>query len=214
MVHEMKKYIRIFPRTRYFLFALCAYVAACGKSYAPEQQAHIAAVEKSRREKDEWMKNDPSSPFKRDTTAHYSPLKYFDVNPDFVFSSRLYENERKDTVIIFGTKGEERKVVKYGYVLWLREENESTINVYKGIGRTGKEYYSIWFTDRTTGQETYDVGRYLDFELDPDPAFLYTIDFNAAYNPYCAYSAQFSCAVPAKEDHLDIAIEAGEKNFH
>ncbi|MCL4278406.1 MAG: DUF1684 domain-containing protein, partial [Ignavibacteriaceae bacterium] len=80
--------------------------------------------------------------------------------------------------------------------------------------RTGEPYYSIWFTDKTTGKETYGVGRYLDFELNENPDFIYTIDFNKAYNPYCAYSAMFTCPIPRKEDYIDMSIEAGEKNFH
>jgi uncharacterized protein (DUF1684 family) len=187
---------------------------SCGKTYTPEQRAYIASIEQSRHEKDEWMKNDPSSPFNKDSSIHFSPLKYYPVDPDFVFTSALYENEKKDTVIIFGTKGEERKVVKYGYAVWKRRNEEWKINVYKGVSRTGHEYYSIWFTDRTTGKTTYGVGRYLDFDLNPDKEFLYTIDFNKAYNPYCAYSALYSCAIPSKEDYIDVAIEAGEQSFH
>ncbi|HEX9251924.1 MAG TPA: DUF1684 domain-containing protein, partial [Ignavibacteriaceae bacterium] len=53
-------------------------------------------------------------------------------------------------------------------------------------GPQGQSYYSIWFTDKTTGKETYHVGRYLDFELNDDPEFVYELDFNRAYNPYCA----------------------------
>ena len=75
-------------------------------------------------------------------------------------------------------------------------------------------YYSIWFTDKTTGEVTYGVGRYIDFEIHPDKDFNYTVDFNLAYNPYCAYSPEYSCAIPTKEDYIDLAIEAGEKNFH
>lgn len=187
---------------------------SCGKTYTPEQEAYISTVEQARIEKDFWMENDPSSPFNKDTTVTFAPLNYYPVDPDFVFKSRLFAFEQKDTIIIFGTKGEERKVVKYGYVLWERSGGEQRITVYKGVSRTGKEYYSIWFTDRTTGKETYHVGRYIDFELHPDPEYVYTVDFNGAYNPYCAYSPQFSCAIPSKEDHIDAAIEAGERNFH
>jgi hypothetical protein len=78
----------------------------------------------------------------------------------------------------------------------------------------GEPYYSIWFTDKTTGKDTYGVGRYLDFELKDDPEFIYTIDFNRAYNPYCAYSSLFTCPIPRAEDYIDMEIEAGEKNFH
>jgi uncharacterized protein len=201
----MKKYI--------FFFGIL-FLSSCGKNYSPEEKAYIASVEKERKEKDEWMKNDPSSPFNQDSSIHFAPLKYYDVNPDFKFQSGLHEYEKKDSIIILGTKGEERDVEKYGYVLWTHDGREDTINVYHAINKRGVEYYSIWFTDKTTGKETYGVGRYLDFELNPSKEFLYTIDFNEAYSPYCSYSAKYSCAVPSKDDYIDFAIEAGEKKFH
>lgn len=196
-----------------FLF-LAFIVVSCGKNYSDADKAYIATVEKSRREKDEWMKNDASSPFNYDSTIQFSPLKYFPVDPEYVFRSRLTEYPEKDTVIIFGTKGEERKVVKFGYVVWNHNGKPITINVYKGVSRQGEDYFSIWFTDKTTGKETYNVGRYLDFEFNSDSNYVYTIDFNLAYSPYCSYSPKYSCAIPTKEDYLNVAIEAGEKSFH
>lgn len=165
-------------------------------------------------QKDTEMKNDPNSPFNHDQNAHYAPLKYFSVDPDFVFKSKLNEYKNKDTIKIYGTKGDERKVVRYGYVIINYKGMNYHINVYKGKSRSGEEYYSIWFTDRTTNKESYGVGRYIDFEKMPDSNYVYTVDFNLAYNPYCSYSSKYSCAIPAKEDYLDIAIEAGEKKFH
>ena len=78
----------------------------------------------------------------------------------------------------------------------------------------GSYHYSLWFTDLTTGKETYEVGRYLDFLKDEDPDYVYTLDFNLTYNPYCAYSPAYSCPIPRKEDHLDLAVTAGEKKWH
>ncbi len=187
---------------------------SCGTKYTPEQQKYIAEIQKIRSEKDAYMKDDPESPFNARTKVEFHPLKYYDVDPGLVFKSRLYEYGKKDTVSIFGTKGEERKVVRYGYVIINYKGSETKVNVYNGVSRTGQEYYSIWFTDKTTGKETYGVGRYIDFELNPDKEFLYTIDFNLAYSPYCSYSPDYSCAIPSKEDHISLAIEAGEKSFH
>ena len=185
-----------------------------GKRYTPAEREYINKIEKQRLKKDMEMKNDPDSPFNQDPNAHYAPLKYFDVNPDFVFKSKLFGYQPKDTIKIYGTKGEERKVVKFGYVIITYKGKKHKINVYQGKTRIGQEYYSIWFTDKTTNKESYGVGRYLDFEKMSDSNYVYTIDFNLAYNPYCSYSAKYSCAVPTKEDYLDIAVTAGEKKFH
>jgi uncharacterized protein len=141
-------------------------------------------------------------------------LKYFDVDPAFVFKGRLTEFNPKDTVTIYGTKGEPRIAVRYGFIEINYQNQRIKINVYQGNTAAGEIYYSIWFTDKTTDKETYGVGRYIDFEKADDPDHIYTIDFNLAYNPYCAYSPNFSCAIPTKEDFIPISIEAGEKKFH
>ncbi len=187
---------------------------SCGRNYTPEQKKYIGEIEKFRKEKDDYMKNNPDSPFNQDKNAVFHPLKYFDVNPDFVFKSKLFRNSVPDTITIFGTKGEARKAIRFGYVQFNYKNKNYKLNVYKGTTKDGTDYYTIWFTDKTTGEETYGVGRYLDFDLNADTAYVYTVDFNLAYNPYCSYSAKYSCAIPSKDDHLDIAVEAGEKNFH
>ena len=200
---------------KYFAPALILLlISGCGKALTPEQQKYINSVEEFRQEKNNYMKNDPSSPFNQDSNAVFSELKYFDIDTNFVFKSPLNVYEPQDTVIVLGTKGEERKTLRYGYVNFNYSGISHKINVYKGTSRRGQEYYSIWFTDKTTGEETYGVGRYIDFDLDSDSGHIYTIDFNLAYNPYCAYSSRYSCAIPTKEDYLDIAVEAGEKSFH
>ena len=196
----------------YLLLTLVA--CSCTKNYTHKQKLYIAAIEKDRKDKDVAFKNEPDSPFNHKSKVHFEPLKYYDVDPSFVFQSKLYQYPVKDTIKVFGTKGEERRAVRFGYVTFNYDKKDYKINVYKGTTRTGEDYYSIWFTDKTTGDETYGVGRYLDFEYNPNPDFIYTVDFNLAYNPYCSYSPEYSCAIPLKEDHIDLAIKAGEKRFH
>ncbi|MCW8996957.1 MAG: DUF1684 domain-containing protein [Psychromonas sp.] len=189
---------------------------SCDKKNPESKEAneYIHSILIERAEKDSSMQYDPYSPFIRDTSVTFHPLKYFKPNPDFVFKSKLFLYNPQDTVKIMGTKGEARLVLLIGYVELKKDDNVYKVNVYKGFSRTGEPYYSIWFTDKTTGKETYGVGRYLDFEFNPDPNFIYTIDFNNTYNPYCAYSYLFTCPVPREEDYIDMSIEAGEKKFH
>ncbi len=200
--------------TKIFIPILLLSLVSCGDNYTPEEKKYISEIENYRQEKDDYMKNSADSPFNFKGKVHFEPLKYYDPDPEFVFKSKLFEYEDKDTITIFGTKGEERKAVRYGYVNLNYQNNVYKVNVYQGTSKTGETYYSIWFTDKTTNDETYGVGRYVDFEINPDPDFIYTIDFNLAFNPYCAYSPDYSCAIPTKEDYIALAIEAGEKKFH
>ena len=192
------------------------FIGACKENRIndPEMKAYVETLIKERKEKNYSMQFDTSSPFSIDTSVTFQPLNYYEPNSEFIFKSKLFTYEVQDTVTILGTKGEKRPSILIGYLGLNYNGKDYKVNVYKSFSRTGDEYYSIWFTDRTTGNETYGVGRYLDFELNDDPDFIYTIDFNRAFNPYCSYSALFTCPIPREEDHIDIEIEAGEKNFH
>jgi len=198
----------------FLLVVLPLVIFSCGKSYTPEQEKYISEIEKYRETRDSEMNNDPNSPFNQDPKADFHSLKYYNVDPDYVFKSKLFEYPEKVTVNVFGTKGETRQALKYGYVTFNFKGKDHRLNVYRGQTQNNQVYYSIWFVDNTTGKDTYGVGRYLDFEMNPDTNYIYTIDFNLAFNPYCAYSSKYSCAVPTKEDYIAMSIEAGEKNFH
>ncbi len=202
----------------FYIFLLLSVLAVissgCKKTLTVEEEKYIQDVMKERADKDLAFQKEDGSPFKRDSSIKFEPLKYFAVDPGFVFKGKLIKYASQDTVTTFGTKGDKRLAVRYGWFSFKHKDQNFKVNVYKSRTRTGLEYYGIWFTDRTTGKETYGVGRYIDFTISPDPTFEYTIDFNLAYNPYCAYSALYSCSIPLKEDFIDMEITAGEKKFH
>ena len=75
----------------------------------------------------------------------------------------------------------------------------------------GRGRYFLPFKDATSGQETYKIGRYIDPQESPDG--LVTVDFNFAYNPYCAYNEDWTCPIPPEENSLDVPVRAGEKVF-
>jgi uncharacterized protein (DUF1684 family) len=179
-----------------------------------------------RAEKDEFFARDPHSPFVRDTSTRYHGINWFPVDPAFRGESVLHTYADPETVNVMGTKGETRRQLRYGYFEFPVPGSNGApvvlhLNVYKFTPYDGERYarypetMSIWFTDSTTGHETYDVGRYIDAGEDlHDPAHRYAIDLNKAYNPYCAYSAMYSCAVPRKEDRLAIQLRVGEMKYH
>jgi uncharacterized protein (DUF1684 family) len=179
-----------------------------------------------RAEVDSFFRSDPSSPFRRDTTIVYHGLVWYPINPHFRVTSLLHRYDRPDTVTVLGTKGEERRELRYGYFQFVLPDErgvpvELKLNVYKFTPydsvryRLYRDNLEVWFRDRTTGTETYDVGRYVDVgDEQHDPDYRYVIDFNKAYNPYCAYSTLYSCAVPREEDYLDIHLRVGERKYH
>tara|TARA_R110002049_G_scaffold216946_2_gene388368 strand:+ start:292 stop:897 length:606 start_codon:yes stop_codon:yes gene_type:complete len=76
--------------------------------------------------------------------------------------------------------------------------------------RAGYEkYLFLPFTDITNGDESYGGGRYIDLEITESDSII--IDFNRAYNPYCAYNKKYSCPIPPRENDVNYAIRAGVK---
>lgn len=181
----------------------------------------INEILEHRAKQDTFFRNSSDSPFKRDTTIKYQGLKYFEPNLKFYFKSKLHKYKNPDTVVVLGTKGEERKQLKYGYFELNFEGKKYKINVYKFTPYDSvryslyKDHLSFWFRDKTTVKETYEVGRYVEIgKENPNPEHIYIIDLNKAYNPYCAYSPIYSCAIPREEDYLDFEVRAGEKKYH
>lgn len=106
---------------------------------------------------------------------------------------------------------------KYGKLSFAIAGKEFQLFVYQGkdLMKTEqyKDYLFVPFTDLTTGDQSYGSGRYLEFYKQDIQNDRLQLDFNKAYNPYCAYSAGYKCPIPPKENTLPVAVKAGEMNF-
>ena len=147
-----------------------------------------------RAEADSFFRNDPDSPFNHDSTIHYEGIKWFPPDIRFYFRSRLYRYDNPETVSVFGTKGEERKELKYGYFLLYIDATKQKLNVYKFTPYDAKRYevyknlLSVWFTDETTGKETYEVGRYIEIgDENSDANHIYAMYNELKFAPYARW---------------------------
>ncbi len=108
------------------------------------------------------------------------------------------------------------KYIKYGELEFVLEGKTFKLNLYQNIDLIKKEGYADYlflpFSDLTCGKESYIGGRYIDLRIPKGKTI--TIDFNKAYNPYCAYNHQFSCPIVPLENDLAIEVLAGVKKFH
>lgn len=106
---------------------------------------------------------------------------------------------------------------KYGRLDFMISGKEYLLFIYQGKDlmqdEKYKDYLFVPFTDATTGNESYGSGRYLEFYKQDIQNNLLQLDFNKAYNPYCAYAPGYKCPIPPKENRLPVAIKAGEMNF-
>jgi uncharacterized protein (DUF1684 family) len=104
----------------------------------------------------------------------------------------------------------------YGKIEFKIKGKKLLLNVYQNVdllkNPAFQKYLFIPFNDATNGLTTYDGGRFLDAEIPEGNSMV--VDFNLAYNPYCAYNHKYSCPIPPEDNRLDIKIEAGEKKWH
>lgn len=157
-----------------------------------------------RAQKDEFFKAHPQSPLTPEQQARFSGLAYFAPAAEWSLVVEVQPFEQKENVLIQHTKGDAKWFMRYG-------EFEFAVNGSAGrltIFRTA-DYFFLPFVDVLAGQETYGAGRYLEPVPLADGRF--AIDFNQAYNPYCAYNDRWACPITPAENRLSVAIRAGEK---
>ena len=171
------------------------------------------AVEQQRANKDEFFGNHPRSPIPQRERDAFEGLHYFPPDRTYRYELELEEYDETETVVIGTTTEGEREYAKWGQFHFEVDGEPCTLQAYKADPHEQR----LWvpFRDETNGEETYGAGRYLDLEYEEHHTDddTWVVDFNAAYNPFCAYSEVYECALIPMENWLDVRIEAGEKNF-
>lgn len=153
-----------------------------------------------------------------------SPLKEADLpflqfyEPDSAYRVvAKFEKSRGQSFEMPTYSGVNKTYVKYGKVKFRINGKKQTLTVYRSLSLQQlakyKDYLFIPFKDKTNGDESYGGGRYLDLKTTDIKDGQLVLDFNKAYNPYCAYSDGYNCPIPPAPNHLPIAITAGEKKF-
>ena len=156
-----------------------------------------------------------SSPLMKEDLAHFKALDFFPISTDFIVQATFSRIEG-ETFEMKTSTDRKPKYRVYGVLKFELNNKKLQLFVYQNLDlmkRPGYEdYLFLPFSDLTNGQETYIGGRYLDMRIPKNEKI--TIDFNKAYNPYCAYNYKYSCPIVPMENDLDIEIKAGVKKFH
>lgn len=145
-------------------------------------------------------------------------IHFFPANEKFCLTAR-FERKLNSPWFQMETSGLIKKIYRiYGVIYFSVNDTPVTLNIYQSQDlmktETYKDHLFIPFTDATSGEETYSSGRYYDFNTGDIIDDRLIIDFNKAYNPYCAYvSDKYNCPIPPRENFLPVAIRAGEKAF-
>ncbi|TYZ06896.1 DUF1684 domain-containing protein [Hymenobacter lutimineralis] len=174
---------------------------------------YAVRLRKTRQEKNDAFRRVDGSPLSQEQRDTFDSLRYFAPNPDYRVEAQLEVYSRPDTVSMALTDGKAENYLRWGRASFQLNQQPQQLTLFlKADGQDSTLF--VPFTDKTNGFTSYGGGRYLDAALPPAGATELALDFNEAYNPYCAYNDAYACPVPPTDNRLPIAIEAGEKEFH
>ena len=188
-----------------------------GTAMSPKGSAedYVKEIEAMRREKDFFFKEDAESPIPHVLRHNLEGLAYFPPDPKYRVRAKLIKDPNPQRVVLATSKGVPREMIRYGVFECEIDGTKQRLAAFKSVPQPGHHHADeslfVPFRDATSGKETYGASRYLDIEEPPTDQ--YVIDFNLAYNPYCAYSDDYVCPFPPRENWLSVPIRAGEKNF-
>jgi uncharacterized protein (DUF1684 family) len=164
-----------------------------------------------RADKDSFFRNDMDSPIPQGERANFKGLNYFLPDEGYRVSSKLERFDSPKHIIMATSTGTRQTYLRYGAFTFEIKGRSLKLIVYKSAEDPYAQSLFLPFSDETSGRETYPAGRYLDLEEQGGDD--YELDFNTAYNPYCAYCEDYTCPIPPVENRLSVKILAGEKNY-
>ena len=172
-----------------------------------------AKVKQKRDQKDLFFSSHYQSPIPFEQRQQFKGLGYYPPDPDFRSELVIHEHEEKKTLKIEDTQGNEREFLRWGEFRFKIGDTECTLQAYKNDPHEDRLF--LPFRDETSGKETYGAGRYLDLDYDQHHTLdgKWILDFNSAYNPWCAYSDAYACPFADPENWLKAAVRAGEKKY-
>jgi uncharacterized protein (DUF1684 family) len=194
----------------FLFFTLMISTLGCAQGKEP-----IPGDTEFQREINAEYKDASTSPLKDKDRKNFKSLAFFSFDSTYVVTAK-FEKTPNETPFEMKTTTDRLPIyVKYGIVTFNLKGNMYQLNVYQNQDLTKKEGYDDYlflpFLDNTNGEESYGGGRYIDLRI-PDGDEL-VIDFNTAYNPYCAYNEKYSCPIVPRVNYLELKVEAGVKAF-
>ena len=186
-------------------------VACSSGPRGPDPADRIRQLMERRAETEKFMRESSKSPIPRNKRDTLLPLKYFDANLAYSTPAELELSPRgaRPVAPMPTSTGGVEQYERVGFLHFTLQGQQYSLGAFVPAKTENISELFVPFKDETNGQETYAAGRYLN--LEPTSTGLYQVDFNYAYNPYCAYNSEYECPYPPPSNQLKVPIRAGEK---
>ncbi|MEC4113021.1 DUF1684 domain-containing protein [Myroides pelagicus] len=165
------------------------------------------------KEQNKFFADSNTSPLVKDALKSFDGLDFFPIDEAYIVIGTLKRTPDEKPFEMPTTTHQKHLYVKYANVTFTLEGRTHTVELYKSLkdlkGTTSQLF--LPFSDLSSGGSTYGGGRYLDLEIPEGDQI--TLNFNKAYNPYCAYNPKYSCPIPPDQNFIKADIQAGEKTY-
>ncbi|AWM34744.1 DUF1684 domain-containing protein [Hymenobacter nivis] len=172
---------------------------------------YFAQVQVARKAKNSAFRGGNESPLTAAQRPQFDSLKYFAPDKKYVVTAQYAPLARLAPVAMQMTDRRTEPYTPWGRATFDLNGQRQQLTLFR---KTTDSTLFVPFADASNGRETYGGGRYLDAAVPAEGATTIVLDFNRAYNPYCAYNNGYSCPVPPAENRLTAPVLAGEKTFH
>jgi uncharacterized protein (DUF1684 family) len=197
-------------KTVFLVFFGFFFLASCA-----QKTSSVVGETEFQREINSEYKDASKSPLKAKDLKKFEGLDFFKFDSTYVVTAQFVRTMDAQPFKMKTTTDRLPEYVKYGELTFELKEKEFKLNIYQNQDLTKKEGYEDYlflpFIDDTNGEESYGGGRYIDMRIPNSDTVV--IDFNSAYNPYCAYNEKYSCPIVPRENYLETEVRAGVKVF-
>ena len=185
-----------------------------GSSYS-QTNSGIKQILEFQQELNTSFQDKETSPLTPEDREIFKGINFFPVDTTFRVEAQFVRTPLETPFQMPTTTDRKPYYVKYGEVYFSLKGEEYKLDLFQNLELSTdpeyRDYLFAPFTDETNGRSTYGGGRYLDLRI--PAAEVMIIDFNQAYNPYCAYNGKYSCPIPPEQNHLEVEITAGVLNY-
>ncbi|WP_338767893.1 DUF1684 domain-containing protein [Bernardetia sp. ABR2-2B] len=209
----------ILPFLVVFIVSSCQSSKTVSTSNNTDETNYVSQIKSFQEEMNSSYKNAKESPLEESERKKFQSLPFFKIDESYKVEADFVRTTDGKPFEMQTTTDRKPIYQKFGEVSFELLGKRHILNVYQSQDLSKKEEYKNYlflpFTDLSNGQESYYGGRYIDLQIpereaaDGQELDKITIDFNKAYNPYCAYNHKYSCPIPPKENHLDVKVLAG-----
>lgn len=170
--------------------------------------SYIEKIERTRERYNITFRKSPNSPLTAEQKKDFKGLSHFPIDERYKITAEMKKFDEQNEITILSSKGDERNYIRFAFIEFELEGQNNKLTI---LTIPQQDYLFLPFKDKTTGNESYKNGRYVEIEKLSDNRIV--VDFNLAYNPLCAYNDRWNCAGIPEENILQVPIPAGQKKY-